>query len=85
MKLPNDFLNDLTHQIGDLFGQSQQIKEDAKQNIKTLLQSQLSKLDLVSREEFDSQAQVLLRTREKLEQLEQQLANLEQKINNDSL
>jgi len=42
-----------------------------------LLQSGLSKLDLVTREEFDVQRAVLLRTREKLEALQQVVAALE--------
>ena len=85
MKFPNDLINDLTNQLGDIINQRHQLKDDAKSNIKALLQAQLSKLDLVSRDEFDSQKQVLLRTREKLEKLEQQIATLETKMNNDSL
>ena len=42
-----------------------------------VLQSQLTRLDLVSREEFDVQTQVLLRTREKLALLEQRISDLE--------
>ncbi|GAA5218653.1 accessory factor UbiK family protein [Corallincola platygyrae] len=49
---------------------------------KQVLQAQLSKLDLVTREEFDVQTQVLLRTREKLTALEQRLTELE--ANNES-
>lgn len=45
--------------------------------IRQTLQSQLTRLDLVSREEFDVQTQVLLRTREKLALLEQRLSELE--------
>lgn len=45
--------------------------------IRQALQSQLTRLDLVSREEFDVQTQVLLRTREKLALLEQRLNDLE--------
>ena len=44
------------------------------------LQAQLNKLDLVSREEFDVQTKVLLRTREKLTALEAKLAQLEQQL-----
>ena len=51
--------------------------EEADRKIKQVLQSQLNKLDMVSREEFDVQTQVLLRTREKLAALEQRLAKLE--------
>jgi len=47
------------------------------QNLKVLLASSLSKLDLVSREEFDVQTQVLARTREKLASLEARMAELE--------
>ena len=48
-----------------------------EQIIRQTLQSQLTRLDLVSREEFDVQTQVLLRTREKLALLEQRLTELE--------
>ena len=51
--------------------------EDVEKKIRQVLQSQLSRLDLVSREEFDVQTQVLLRTREKLTALEQRLSELE--------
>nr|WP_314264275.1 accessory factor UbiK family protein [uncultured Moellerella sp.] len=51
--------------------------EDLDKKVRSLLQSQLSKLDLVSREEFDIQTQVLLRTREKLALLEQRVSQLE--------
>lgn len=50
---------------------------DAEKNARALLSSFFSKLDLVSREEFDIQAQVLLRTREKLKALEERVARLE--------
>lgn len=45
--------------------------------IRQTLQAQLTRLDLVSREEFDVQTQVLLRTREKLARLEQRMSELE--------
>ncbi|MAN53200.1 MULTISPECIES: accessory factor UbiK family protein [unclassified Marinimicrobium] len=48
-----------------------------KQEIKAAVQSALGKMDLVTREEFDAQTAVLQRTRERLEQLEKQLAELE--------
>lgn len=49
----------------------------SRKKIRQTLQSQLTRLDLVSREEFDVQTQVLLRTREKLALLEQRLSELE--------
>ena len=51
--------------------------EDVEKKIRQVLQSQLTRLDLVSREEFDVQTQVLLRTREKLVLLEQRISDLE--------
>ncbi|AXO19981.1 ubiquinone biosynthesis accessory factor UbiK [Providencia stuartii] len=54
--------------------------EDFDKKLRSLLQSQLSKLDLVSREEFDIQTQVLLRTREKLAQMEQRVKALEERF-----
>ncbi len=50
---------------------------DMEKNLKASLSAWLSKLDLVTREEFDVQAQVLARTREKLAELEARLARLE--------
>lgn len=50
---------------------------DIEKNARALLSSFFAKLDLVSREEFDIQAQVLQRTREKLKALEERLARLE--------
>jgi hypothetical protein len=53
------------------------LRRDLEQNFKGVLQSQLTRLDLVTREEFDVQSAVLRRTREKLAALEQRLADLE--------
>ena len=50
---------------------------DIEKNARALLSSFFAKLDLVSREEFDIQSQVLLRTREKLKALEERVARLE--------
>ena len=63
-----------------LQGNSSLPGQDAmQQQIKTVLQSSFAKLDLVTREEFDAQAAVLQRTREKFEQLEAVVAQLESK------
>lgn len=53
------------------------LRRDLEDNFKAVLQSGLTRLDLVSRQEFDVQAAVLRRTREKLEALEARLAKLE--------
>jgi ubiquinone biosynthesis accessory factor UbiK len=51
--------------------------KDIEKNVKALLQSGLSRLDLVTREEFDTQARVLAKTREQVEQLEVRVTELE--------
>jgi BMFP domain-containing protein YqiC len=51
--------------------------QDVEKNLKALLSAFFARLDLVTREEFDVQRRVLLRTREKLERLEAQLAQIE--------
>lgn len=53
------------------------LRQDLENNFRAVLQSGLSKLDLVSRREFDVQTGVLQRTREKLESLEARLAELQ--------
>jgi ubiquinone biosynthesis accessory factor UbiK len=55
---------------------------DVEQKVRQVIQGQLNKLDVVSREEFDVQTQVLLRTREKIAQMEQKLADLEETLAN---
>ena len=57
--------------------------KDIEKNLKATLTGLLGRLDLVTREEFDVQAQVLARTREHLTELEARLARLEQPANPD--
>lgn len=54
--------------------------KDIEKNVKAMLSSNLARLDLVPRAEFDVQAQVLLKTREKLGALEKRLAELESRF-----
>lgn len=60
--------------------QLQVIKEDFSQNVKMSLAQALAKLDLVTREEFEVQTQVLAKTRAKLDELERRLAELEEQL-----
>jgi len=54
--------------------------KDIEKNIRGLLSGAFSRLDLVTREEFDVQIKVLARTREKLIALEERIAELEKKL-----
>jgi BMFP domain-containing protein YqiC len=53
------------------------VREDLENNFRSVLRGSLGKLDLVTREEFEVQEAVLLRTREKLEALEQRIERFE--------
>lgn len=73
-------LTELAHRLSASLPEGMSaLKRDAEQNFKAILQSALTRMDLVSRREFDVQAGVLQRTREKLEALEQRLAELEKR------
>ncbi len=79
MNQKNTF-DDLAKKITGLLPSSVlQLQQDLESNIKALLQSTLSKMNLVTREEFDVQEALLQRTREKLDKLEKLLQELEQK------
>ena len=52
---------------------TKEIKDDVKDNLKILLNDYLKKIDVVTREEFDVQKEVLLKTRKKLDDLEEKL------------
>ncbi len=81
--LDTKFIDDLARQIsGSLPAGLREMQQDVEKNVHSLLQATLGKLDLVTREEFDVQRRVLERTREKLEQLEQTLAELEAQQSN---
>jgi hypothetical protein len=76
----NESLEELTRRISSLIpGDVKHMQDDFESNVRSLLQTTLSKMNLVTREEFDVQSAVLQRTREKLEQLEKQLEQLQKK------
>lgn len=67
--------DDIDQRMREVFARSP--AADLEKNLRALLAGFLSRLDLVTREEFDIQRQVLLRTREKLQRLEAEVAVLE--------
>ena len=76
------FLDELNKKISELLAASP--AKDMEKNLRALLSSAFSKLDLVTREEFDVQKEVLSRTREKLQQLEARVASLESTLAPDN-
>ncbi|NIV75678.1 MAG: accessory factor UbiK family protein [Gammaproteobacteria bacterium] len=74
-------LEELTRRIYDTLPAGvEQLQGDVKKNIRVTLEAALARMDLVSREEFDVQTAVLVRSREKLEALEKKVAELEQTL-----
>lgn len=69
------FIDDLNARLAELFAASP--AKDLERNVKAMMAGAFSRMDLVTREEFDVQAKVLARTRERLNELERRVAELE--------
>jgi hypothetical protein len=79
--IDNQTINQLSEKIHALLPPGlQQLRDDFDTRLKTLLQQQLAKYEMVSREEFELQARVLERTREKLEIIEARLKELDKTL-----
>lgn len=80
--MKSSFIDDITRQFTDaLPNDLKKVNKELRENLRVTLHSVLNKMDLVTREEFDTQTAVLQRTREKLESLEKQIQELEKKLN----
>jgi hypothetical protein len=74
------FFDELSKRLANSIPNSvKSVRADMEKHFHTILQSMFSKLDLITREEFDIQALVLSKTRAKLEKLEQKIEALEKK------
>ena len=71
---PDNVVQQLSKQADKLL--SEQQRDALQRSLQIIMQSSLSKLDLVTREEFDTQAAILAKTRAKADQLEKQLNQL---------
>jgi BMFP domain-containing protein YqiC len=79
--MSNDSIQDLARKLAETVPEGlRAMQKDLEQNFRSVLDAGLGKLDLVSREEFEVQEAVLARTREKLDALEQRLAEYEQQL-----
>jgi len=75
------FIDDLAHRLAAAAPQGlTALRTDMERNFKAVLQSALARMEVVTREEFDVQAGVLARTREKLAALEARVAELEREL-----
>lgn len=78
---PDELLNLFLQQLNSVITPgAEMLGTELQQKIRAAAQATFDKLDLVTRDEFDAQRAVLTRSREKLEQLEKQLAELEARI-----
>lgn len=77
MMLGKKVFEEISGKLGQALADSP--AKDMEKNLRAVLQSVFAKLDLVTREEFDVQQAVLLKTREKLEALEAKVAGMEKK------
>ena len=78
--ITNQTINEITQKISALLPDSfKVVQDDIEKNIRAVIESSFSKMNLVSREEFDVQSALLARSLEKLQQHEEQIAELEKK------
>ncbi len=78
MNAKPSFLSELQDKIQQVLQQSP--AKDLEKNMRAMLNQGFSKLDLLTREEFDVQADVLARTRARLEALEKRVTELEEQL-----
>ena len=78
MMFNTDRLNEISNKIKEMVGDSP--LADLDKNINALLKGAFTKMELISREEFDVQAEVLRNTQEKLVELEKKLSELTSQI-----
>jgi len=74
----NELLKDLSSKITSLLPMASEVKEDVEKSIQELLGSTFARLNLVTREEFDTQLKVLSRAKETIAKLEKIIARLEE-------
>jgi len=74
----NELLKDLSSKITSLLPMASEVKEDVEKSIQELLGSTFARLNLVTREEFDTQLKVLSRAEETIAKLEEIIARLEE-------
>lgn len=78
MPIDPKFLDDLATRLANAMpGPLRELQADVEKNVRVVLQSAFARMNLVTREEFDVQSEVLARTRARMTELEQQVTKLE--------
>jgi len=78
----DDFYHNLKSQLDSAMKGAQTLNNEAMSHLRVAVDRLFEQMDLVTREEFDAQAAVLKRSREKIDHLEQQIQQLEQSLQN---
>jgi BMFP domain-containing protein YqiC len=79
--IDNRFIDELSQKLSGIMPPgARELREDMERNIRAVLQSSFQKLELVTREEFEVQSEVLANTRAKLNTLEEQVKQLEARL-----
>lgn len=78
MNLGQKVFEEISGKLGEVLGESP--AKDVEKNLRAVLQGVFARLDLVTREEFEVQQAVLLKTRDKLDALEAKVAALEARL-----
>lgn len=78
--LDNEFLNRLSKQLATMVPMAEEMRADLRTKIEQLLRASLANFDVLSRSEFDAQAQALQRAQRRVAELEQTLAQLDSRL-----
>ena len=78
--LDNSFLKDLSDRLVTLLPAAESLRDDVRNQIEQTLKKTFASLDLLTREEFDAQVQSLERSKQRIEELENLVTDLEEKL-----
>ena len=78
--LDNSFLKDLSDRLVTLLPAAESLRDDVRNQIEETLKKAFASLDLLTREEFDAQVQSLERSKQRIEELENLVTELEEKL-----
>ncbi|WP_028452632.1 accessory factor UbiK family protein [Chitinilyticum aquatile] len=76
--LKEKLFDEIAGKISDVIAASP--AKDVEKNVRAMMSSAFTKMDLVTREEFETQQEILVRSREKLSELERRIAELESRL-----
>jgi len=78
--IDKQFLDNLSNRLSQLFPRASELGEEGRDAVHQLLQKSLAELNVLTQEEFDARDRALKRAEERVEELEQQIGVLEQKL-----